>query len=86
MWIDSHCHITADRFDEDREAAIARALGAGVDLLVAIGSGYGLEHNELAARLAEGNGQIFATAGLQGQAMPQERTGRRGLHGPDPPS
>ena len=64
MWIDSHCHITADRFDEDREAAIARAQGAGVDLLVAIGSGYGLEHNERAARLAEENGQIFATAGL----------------------
>ena len=64
MWIDSHCHITADRFDEDREAAIARALDSGVDLLVAIGSGYGLEHNERAAGLAERNEQIFATAGL----------------------
>ena len=64
MWIDSHCHITADRFDEDRADAIARALDAGVDLLMAIGSGYGLEHNELAAAMAESHDHIFATAGL----------------------
>ena len=25
MWLDSHCHVTADRFDEDREAVLERA-------------------------------------------------------------
>lgn len=64
MWIDSHCHITADRFDEDREAALARAQAAGVEQMVAIGSGYGLAHNELAADLAQSDERIFATAGL----------------------
>ena len=63
MWIDSHCHITADRFDEDRADAIARALDAGVDLLLAIGSGYGLEHNELAAAMAESHDHILRDSG-----------------------
>jgi TatD DNase family protein len=64
MWLDSHCHLTADRFAEDRDAAIARARDAGVATLVAIGSGYGIAGNARAAELAEGDGQIFATAGV----------------------
>ena len=64
MWIDSHCHITADRFAKDRTASIRRALHSGIDQLVAIGSGYGLVHNELAADLARDTEGIFATAGL----------------------
>ena len=34
MWLDSHCHITANRFDEDREEVIARAREAGVDTFI----------------------------------------------------
>jgi len=64
VWIDSHCHITADRFAEDREVSIRRAQESGIDQLVAIGSGYGLVHNELAADLARDTEGIFATAGL----------------------
>ncbi len=33
-WIDSHCHLDAPEFDGDREAVVARARAAGVDLLV----------------------------------------------------
>ena len=29
-WLDSHCHLTADKFAEDRDATIARAREAGV--------------------------------------------------------
>lgn len=64
MWIDSHCHITADRFDADRMAVLERAREARLDQLIAIGSGYGMEHNELAARLAHETPGVFATAGL----------------------
>ena len=64
MWIDSHCHITADRFAEDRSAVLERAREAKLDQLIAIGSGYGLEHNEHAAALAQDTPGIFATAGL----------------------
>ena len=64
MWFDSHCHITADGFDDDRDAAIARARAAGVDSMVAIGAGYGLDDIAPAVALAESDPQIFATAGI----------------------
>ena len=63
MWIDSHCHVTADRFAADRAAVLERALAAGVETLVAIGSGYGIDGNEGAAALAREHAAIYATAG-----------------------
>jgi TatD DNase family protein len=64
MWIDSHCHITADRFDEDRQATIDRAFEGGVETLISIGSGYGIRGNADAVRLAESDRRIFATVGV----------------------
>jgi TatD DNase family protein len=64
MWLDSHCHLTAARYDEDREAVIERAFTGGVDTLISIGSGYGIEGNAAALGLAEGDARIFATAGV----------------------
>jgi TatD DNase family protein len=64
MWLDSHCHLTADKFAHDRDATIARAREAGVETLVVIGSGYGLAGNAQAAALAEHDEHIFATAGV----------------------
>jgi TatD DNase family protein len=64
MWIDSHCHITADRFDADREDAIDRAFEGGVETLISIGSGYGTRGNALAVRLAQSDSRIFAAVGV----------------------
>jgi TatD DNase family protein len=64
LWLDSHCHLTADRFDEDRSAVLHRAELAGVETLVAIGSGYGVHGNAEAIALAEARKQVFATAGV----------------------
>ena len=64
MWIDSHCHVTADRFDGDRQAVLSRAGEADLVQLIAIGSGYGLQHNTLAADLARDTEGVFASAGL----------------------
>ena len=64
MWIDSHCHVTADRFDKDRPEAIARAFEGGVDQLISIGSGYGIQGNAAAVRLAQTDSRIFATVGV----------------------
>ena len=64
MWLDSHCHVTADRFAEDRAAVLERAFAAGLEALITIGSGYGAEGNAQAIALAEGDPRIFATAGV----------------------
>ena len=64
MWIDSHCHVTADRFDADRDAALDRAFAAGVEALVSIGAGYGIEGNAAALALASRDPRVFATAGV----------------------
>jgi TatD DNase family protein len=64
MWLDSHCHLTADRFDEDRGEVLHRASLAGVDTLLAIGSGYGVQGNAEAIALAEARDEVFATAGI----------------------
>lgn len=64
MWLDSHCHVTADRFDEDREEVLARAREAGVETMIAIGSGYGVEGSRAAVELARERADVFATAGV----------------------
>ena len=37
MWFDSHCHVTAEEFSEDRQAVIDRALSGDVVGFIAIG-------------------------------------------------
>jgi TatD DNase family protein len=64
MWIDSHCHITADDFREDRGQVLQRAWDAGVESVIAIGAGYGLEHNRRASELAKEDPRLFATIGV----------------------
>ena len=64
MWIDSHCHVTADRFDDDRADVLDRAFAGGVDTLISIGSGYGIAGNAEAVALAESDARIFAAVGV----------------------
>lgn len=64
MWLDSHCHVTADRFDEDRQDVIDRAFAGGLEALISIGSGYGITGNAEAVALAESDSRIFATVGV----------------------
>ena len=64
MWLDSHCHIAADRFDEDRQLVLERAFAGGIDTLISIGSGYGIRGNAEAIRIAESDPRIFAAVGV----------------------
>jgi len=64
MWLDSHCHLTADRYEEDRGEVIARAREAGVEGMIAIGSGYGFAGNSQAIELAHREADIHATVGV----------------------
>jgi len=64
MWLDSHCHLSADRFDEDRSEVVSRAAEAGVETMFAIGSGYGIEGNSAAVELAEREPNVYALVGV----------------------
>ena len=63
MWIDSHCHVTADAFAADRAEVLARAAAAGVERLIAIGAGYGIAHNAEAVALAAADARVYAAVG-----------------------
>ena len=62
--IDSHCHLDSEQFNDDREAVIERALAAGVETIVAIGSGDGPPDLEVGVRLADRYPFIHATIGV----------------------
>jgi TatD DNase family protein len=64
MWIDSHCHLTADRFDRDRKEVLERSARSGVEQLIAIGSGYGIAGNAAAVELALEDARVYATVGV----------------------
>jgi len=63
VWLDSHCHVTADEFAEDRDAVLDRAESAGVENVIAIGSGYGIANNARAVALARGDSRVYAAVG-----------------------
>jgi TatD DNase family protein len=62
-FIDSHAHLADPAFDDDRDAAIARARQTGALAIVCIGES--IQRAEHAARLATENpGFVFSTAGV----------------------
>ncbi len=62
--VDSHCHLDDEKFDGDRDAAIARARAAGVERMMAIGTGDGPPDLEAALRLARQHEFLYATVGV----------------------
>jgi TatD DNase family protein len=59
--VDSHCHLDDEKFDADREQVIERALAAGVETMMAIGTGGELD---VAIRQAERYPFVYATIGV----------------------
>ena len=64
MIIDSHCHLDAHGFDEDRDQVIERAREAGVEAMLTIGTGDGPPDLEPAIRLADRYPEVYATVGV----------------------
>jgi TatD DNase family protein len=62
--VDTHCHVDSEQFDSDRELVIERARAAGVERMMAIGTGNGPPDLEAAIRLAERYPFIYATVGV----------------------
>ncbi len=64
MFIDSHCHLDNEQFNPDRDETIQRALDAGVELMVVIGTGDGPPDLEAGIRLADRHAPIYCTVGV----------------------
>jgi TatD DNase family protein len=64
MFVDSHAHLEMEQFDADREQMIERAREAGVEKILAIGSGTGPGALDCAIRLAEKYPFIYASIGI----------------------
>ena len=64
MFVDSHAHLEMTQFDGDRDQVLERARGAGLETIVAIGSGTGPGSLACGIELAERYDWILATIGI----------------------
>lgn len=66
MLIDSHCHLDTRVWGDDAgvDEVVARAHAAGVNRMMAIGSGYGFESGERAVAVARRHAMVAASVGL----------------------
>lgn len=62
MLIDTHCHLDANRFDDDRPEVLRRARDAGVERMVTIGCD--VAGSERALGLAKTHADVFCSAGV----------------------
>ena len=62
--IDSHAHIDFPQFAEDREAMLERARTAGVNTILAVGTGPGPEKLDAAIPYAEAHDWIYTSVGI----------------------
>ena len=62
VFVDSHCHLTMEAFDSDREEVLERARGAGVGALLAVSSSLGDAEKTL--DFARSHGSCWAAAGV----------------------
>jgi TatD DNase family protein len=64
VYVDSHAHLEGNKFDSDRAQVLGRARAAGLERILAIGSGTGPGTLDCAIRIAEQHDWIFATIGI----------------------
>lgn len=62
--VDSHVHLDDPKFDPDRDAVMERARAAGVERMMAIGTGGGPPDLEAALRQTERYPFLYATVGV----------------------
>ena len=62
--VDSHCHLDDSKFDADRDEVVSRAQAAGVERMVAIGTGNGPPDLQAGIRVAEAYPFMLATVGV----------------------
>jgi TatD DNase family protein len=62
--VDSHCHLDDEKFAADFDAVLDRARAAGVERMMAIGTGNGPPDLEVALRFAGAHDCFYATVGV----------------------
>lgn len=62
--IDTHTHLTFPQFDDDRSEVIERAWNSGLEHIIVVGAGEGMDGNAKAIDLARTDSRIFATIGV----------------------
>ncbi len=62
MLIDTHTHLDDNRFNEDRDAMLARALDTGIEAVITIGCD--LTTSQAAVRLADQHPFVYASIGV----------------------
>lgn len=68
---DSHTHLDDKRFGGDRDAAVQRAIDAGVEKILSIGTGEGPPDLEAAIRIAEQYDPVYASVGMHPEHAPK---------------
>lgn len=68
---DSHCHLTDEKFDEDRKELINKIQSDGVEILVT--AGYSLESSKDAIKLANKYPFIYTTIGVSPNDIPESK-------------
>ena len=64
MYIDSHAHLDGPKFDTDRDQVLVRAREAGLERILAIGTGTGPGTLDCAIKVASQHDWIYATIGI----------------------
>ncbi len=64
QFIDSHCHVDAPDFDEDREAMLERAAEAGVREMIVVGASGNLEEARATVEFASQRSNMYASVGV----------------------
>jgi TatD DNase family protein len=64
LYVDSHAHLEMEQFNADRSAMLQRAKDAGVESILAIGSGTGPGSLDCAINIAAENHGIYASIGI----------------------
>ncbi|MCW5963791.1 MAG: TatD family hydrolase [Bryobacterales bacterium] len=62
--MDTHCHLDDKRYTDDRDAVVEQAIGAGVGLMISIGTGDGPPDLEAGIRMAERYPTVYASVGV----------------------
>src|SRR5712671_5391052 len=62
--LDAHCHLADPRLYPDLDGALARAAGAAVDTIIAVGAIDTIETDRLTVEIAERHPHVFAAVGV----------------------